>query len=730
MCAAAASPKTTGPAARIPGARRGVAMLLVLITLTVGTVLAAAALSSRDNSSAIGVNAGTVTAASWAAEAGANAAQSMLETSLAWRASGDGVILQDFPLSGARVNALVTDLNGNPPEIDDRELILYSTASIDQLDHTVERRISLALPGSLFQPIDPFLSEFALFAEDSIKIEQGARVRSFPHSPEADTQVPIKIGIGFASSGNLDISDNASMRGVELFADDDASSALLNAFDGVDPISGGSQLNLDIPAHPFMLPSGFGSLTDAGVGDLTIRAGSGSNDNWGAGGSQDTIFADPGDPALGAGLGGGFGFAAAHTASLTLGQGASSRFALLREYLEDLAAGRVGSGGFLEWLRERLGGGGGGGEEEDEEYATYTLPRSGTYGKIEIENAGVLIITSANGTRYQIDELIVDTDGVVQIVGEVELFIQNKLELTQGSTIELANSDSALRLYIGDDMFVSNSVIGLSRTIGRNIARTVDDVGAYVDPRRCRIMSLSRWSGGKNNPDLTIDDQSLVLGCLHSPDGLVEIKNHSAVIGQIVAGDIEIEDSCTFYYDPTLDSRAGYSSTSGPIYQNGSPLSSVVAGLNAVGDTQGAAAAAYEVIMAMRNQWSTSQRWEILDSTDSDANNPSTYDGYKIYDRAAVDGTWKDYDAQKLEMLNNDPVDPLKPNEDPLALEVKELLQMAGVSVAGSSAALKQEDLVLPTSGTSRTPSDRVRGRVNAASGNRAARTLERKRDQ
>jgi len=713
MSAAAAS--MVGPRCGARRAPRGVAMLLVLITLTVGTVLAAAALSSRDNSSAIGINAGVVTGASWAAEAGANVGQAVLESSLAWRARGDGVILEDFPLAGARVNAVVTDLQGNPPSVDDREVILLATASIDQLDHTVERRISLGLPASIFQPVDPFLSEFALFADEELEIEPGAKVRSFRLSPEADTRVPIKFGLGFDSASGLNVSDDARLRGVERVTDGGASSALGGAVDAVGPASGSSQVGVNVPAYPINLPGGFPGLPEIDDRDLSIRAGSSESSNWGS--NQSTIFSEEEPEStglIGAGMGGGF--ALYHAPQLVAGAALAAPpnwLQLFFEFLQEKGGEPWTWQEFNEWVEQRLN------PPENAEYVSYTLPAEGRYARIEIENAGELTIDAANGTRYQIEELLVDTDGVVRIIGKVELYIEGDLELTQGATIELANSDSALYAFVGDDVLISNSAVGLPRTIGRNIARRVADITSYSSPARCRIMMLSEWSGGGANPRIRIRDQSLVLACLHGPHADLELENHSALIGQAVAGEIKIDDSSEFYYDPTLDSRAGYSSRSGPAYEGGAPLDSIVAGLNTVGETQGAFAAAAEVVGAMRLRWADSANWEILDASDPQAGNVSTYDGYKQYDRSLIGDTWDDT-TEALDSAVTSLTDPLlAPLTDPQA-----------TSGGATAAQLEQEDLVLPTAGTSRTPTARVDGRVTSGPGNRAARELERDRGQ
>ena len=65
--------------------RRGLAMLLVLVSLMLATIMATAYLASRDNSLPIGDNIEAATAARWAALSALDTTQALLETETDWR---------------------------------------------------------------------------------------------------------------------------------------------------------------------------------------------------------------------------------------------------------------------------------------------------------------------------------------------------------------------------------------------------------------------------------------------------------------------------------------------------------------------------------------------------------------------------------------------------------------------------------------------------------------------
>jgi len=234
-------------------------MLLVLIAVGVGTVLAAAALSSRDNSSAIGQNAGALAEASWSAQSAADFAEAVLQTDADWRAGGESMI-SGLAIAGGTVSVTVTDTEGNPPESDDRELILRATSSVGGVSSTVERRISLQPPAALGQVFDPFLSEFAVFAASALSVEAGAEIGRFAASSEARTLSPVRLGTGFSALGGLSVAPGACFDGVGFYPDANASAALQSAAGTDASFAEGWPMPVVVPAIAEPLPEEFVDL--------------------------------------------------------------------------------------------------------------------------------------------------------------------------------------------------------------------------------------------------------------------------------------------------------------------------------------------------------------------------------------------------------------------------------------------------------------------------------------
>ncbi len=285
---------------------RGVAMLMVIIALTVTAILTGALIGGREHAPVIGANASKLAAAKWSAESAANVAVASLgklDTMVADLAD-PGVALDDLQLGGAHVKVFLTDLSGDPPTADDRELILWAYAEIDGLIREVKKHITISPPGTPEDAIDFTLGEFAVFAERGLRVHERAEFKSWPLSPEMRAKTPMNVGVGFSSDADLDVAAGAQLGAAALYADADASGGLLGALGAL----GGAdfwQIPLDVPA-----------MAEAPVPALTSLLGGGADATYGLG---DTVVAPPGaygrievgtgaKVALTAGAGGMYGF--------------------------------------------------------------------------------------------------------------------------------------------------------------------------------------------------------------------------------------------------------------------------------------------------------------------------------------------------------------------------------------------------------------------------------------
>ena len=108
----------------MPPNRRGIAMLLVMVSIAVASILASAYLVSRDNSLAISRNSVAATQARWAAMSGLEMAIAILQTKTNWRTNHiDGMLptcgfATQEVAAGPTTGSLPRIRNGTPPAAD------------------------------------------------------------------------------------------------------------------------------------------------------------------------------------------------------------------------------------------------------------------------------------------------------------------------------------------------------------------------------------------------------------------------------------------------------------------------------------------------------------------------------------------------------------------------------------------------------------------------------------
>lgn len=213
---------------RTPGGRRGIAMVLVLVCMVVGTILAGAALSSNNNSALIGTNAADSAAAHWAAESAVNYAVAVIEKTPDWAADVDQILSGGY-LAGGQVKVEVTALDGSAPTSSDREILVTATGTVSGIVVTVQRIVSIAPSKAMNEALDPLLGEFGIFATQRLTLDAGALVGKWSASPEAMTDRPVHLGTGFGPGGDLEISDDALISECAIALDANASNPLRDA---------------------------------------------------------------------------------------------------------------------------------------------------------------------------------------------------------------------------------------------------------------------------------------------------------------------------------------------------------------------------------------------------------------------------------------------------------------------------------------------------------------------
>lgn len=241
-----------------PRPGRGVAMMLVLIALAVGTVIGASVLTARQTAPHIAVNAADSATADWSAQSGAEIAVAVLQTDVDWTCNG-GVIMDDYAMGDAMVDVVITDIDGQPPTPDDRELIVTVTATVGDMTTTVEKHVSIAAEPTVSVAVDPYWGEFCVLATSSLRLQNSAEIRTDPSSPESGTAFPVKIGTSFVAAGSYSVMGNSKIINCELYVDQKGS-ALLKQRVTMSPWVGGAVIPLNLPIYHEAPPPGLALL--------------------------------------------------------------------------------------------------------------------------------------------------------------------------------------------------------------------------------------------------------------------------------------------------------------------------------------------------------------------------------------------------------------------------------------------------------------------------------------
>ena len=202
--------------------RRGIALMFVMIAVLVTGSMAVAYFGSRDNSIAISSNIETATQARIAAETGVDLAIAILETDADWRTNHiDGVVLSDYMFGKSKLTIYVLDSETNLPPTENSNNI-----NIDILSTVADTTQKILLSATVIPNEEYFdidFSEYAIFARNSILIEDASTLNRWATSPSASQNTPLKLGT--LSSKPLAIKlNNKDIQSIEIHAPKIASS--------------------------------------------------------------------------------------------------------------------------------------------------------------------------------------------------------------------------------------------------------------------------------------------------------------------------------------------------------------------------------------------------------------------------------------------------------------------------------------------------------------------------
>ena len=257
----------------MPPYRRGIAMLLVMVSIAVASILASAYLVSRDNSLAISRNSVAATQARWAAMSGLDMTIALLQTKTNWRTNHiDGMLVDGYQVAGASLTITALDVETNQaPTADSEYLRVLATAEIDfDNDGTFDGRQSTVflvyVPIITDSRVAVGLNEFAVFTRDSFQMRNNATVTRWPTAPLGKLGGRINIGTHSTGSGDILVTDNAACIDCTVYHSSTASGTLVNDTSG--PTVTTESLSFDIP---FPNSPDSGEPSSAGGSNMTIN---------------------------------------------------------------------------------------------------------------------------------------------------------------------------------------------------------------------------------------------------------------------------------------------------------------------------------------------------------------------------------------------------------------------------------------------------------------------------
>ncbi len=190
-------------------ARRGVALLFALVTVALASVVALSYAKTRDVTLIAADELREAAEARNAAKSGLAIASAMLDAGVLPSASDHGVLFADLPLGNAHAAATLLDLETSLPATAYSRgfnLVVAGASGSLQSTSTAVGRIPAADAATL---VDVDLSEFALFASESIDIAPDAALARWSNSPFAVLREPIAIATAALDPAHVRIGRDA-----------------------------------------------------------------------------------------------------------------------------------------------------------------------------------------------------------------------------------------------------------------------------------------------------------------------------------------------------------------------------------------------------------------------------------------------------------------------------------------------------------------------------------------
>ncbi len=263
--------------------RRGIAMMLVMVSIAMASILATSYLVSRDNSVAISRNSTASMQARWAALSALETTAALLQTDTDWRLNHvNGILLDGFELAGASVTVTALDIEKNTaPDADSEYLRILAVAEVDiDNDGTPDARQSTVflvyVPVATEPRVAVGLDEFAVFTRAGFTMRNSSTMTRWATAPLNQLGGRINIGTHAQNSGGISMLDNSACIDCTVYHNDGASGTLVNDASGPVVSVNGLPFNIRLPYSPGPgVPMQFGGMPTLNLaGSVTTIAAS------------------------------------------------------------------------------------------------------------------------------------------------------------------------------------------------------------------------------------------------------------------------------------------------------------------------------------------------------------------------------------------------------------------------------------------------------------------------
>lgn len=207
-----------------PAQRRGIAMMLVVVSVAIASVMAAAYITSRQNAPQVSQNVVRGSVARSSAETGLSLAKAILECQEAdvRKALANNELLS-IPVGEGNVKVTITDLDGNAPTPMTQYFALRATGEVGGMKQIGEAYAYVSRDDA--QP-NPTFSDFAIFGWHRIELSDGTVTR-WAQSPQTRWGAPVWMGTNTILASHVELKGDSRVVDTCLQVDSDGGAAVL-----------------------------------------------------------------------------------------------------------------------------------------------------------------------------------------------------------------------------------------------------------------------------------------------------------------------------------------------------------------------------------------------------------------------------------------------------------------------------------------------------------------------